>query len=164
MIFTIGHSNLEFERFLGLLKTYCIQILIDVRSSPFCKYATWFNKGPLSKRIQKEGIMYLYLGGVLGGFPKEGAYFKGNGKPDYEAMRNSSEFKKAIKRLIVLSNKKRVAIMCAEKDPFLCHRHHLLTKTLLDEGIKVGHILQDSSLYELKYSDFRPEPKQLPLF
>lgn len=164
MIFTIGHSNLDFEGFLDLLKTHDIQVLIDVRSSPFCKYATWFNKEPLSIKIQDEGFGYLYLGKALGGLPKEKAYLKVNRKPDYETIGKSSNFKKAISELISLASERKVAIMCAEKDPLSCHRHHLLTKALLDEGVKVGHILQDGSLYEPSPSDFKPEPEQLSLF
>ena len=43
-LFTIGHSNLPIERIIELLKTQDIEILMDVRSSPYSKYNPQFNQ------------------------------------------------------------------------------------------------------------------------
>ena len=34
IILTIGHSTRTLEEFVELLKTYCITLLVDVRSTP----------------------------------------------------------------------------------------------------------------------------------
>src|SRR3989442_15928815 len=43
-VFTIGHSNLEFARFVALLKQHDIQAVADVRSSPYSQYNPQFNR------------------------------------------------------------------------------------------------------------------------
>ncbi len=42
-VYSIGHSNQSVKAFLELLRTHGIQILIDVRSSPYSKYVPHFN-------------------------------------------------------------------------------------------------------------------------
>jgi len=41
-IFSIGHSNQPLEAFLSLLQQHSIQVLVDVRSSPYSKYVPHF--------------------------------------------------------------------------------------------------------------------------
>ena len=43
-LYTVGHSQFEFEYFANLLKKFEINYLIDVRSTPYSKYAETFNK------------------------------------------------------------------------------------------------------------------------
>ena len=40
----------------------------------------------------------------------------------------------------------RVAIMCAEKDPAICHRTILVCRHLRKEDFQISHILEDGSL------------------
>ena len=39
-IFTVGHSNQSLESFLDLLGRHGIDLVVDVRSSPYSQYAT----------------------------------------------------------------------------------------------------------------------------
>ncbi len=43
VLFSIGHSNQSIEAFLELLRQHELQVLIDVRSSPYSKYVPHFN-------------------------------------------------------------------------------------------------------------------------
>jgi hypothetical protein len=43
-IWTIGHSNHPLEAFLDLLAQQRMDMLIDVRSSPYSRYASQFNR------------------------------------------------------------------------------------------------------------------------
>ncbi len=43
-IFTIGHSNHDMLHFLGILRRHRIEMLVDVRSEPYSRYAPQFNK------------------------------------------------------------------------------------------------------------------------
>ena len=43
-VWTVGHSNVSLEDFLQLLARQRIDVVVDVRSSPYCGYATHFNK------------------------------------------------------------------------------------------------------------------------
>ena len=51
LLYTIGHSRYEFEYFANLLKKYEINCLLDVRSTPYSKYAETFNKEQLDSLL-----------------------------------------------------------------------------------------------------------------
>lgn len=125
IIYTIGHSNLQLEKFLNLLKNKGIKILADVRGVPFSKYAFQFNKENIRRALKSERIEYIYLGDYLGG--------KSNIKEE------------GILRLISLAQKNPTAIMCAEENPYQCHRNKKIVQPfLLKQGIKVIHIRKDT--------------------
>ena len=65
-VFTIGHSNLESAKFVALLKQHGIQAVADVRSSPYSQYNPQFNREPLQRAMQEQGISYVFLGAELG--------------------------------------------------------------------------------------------------
>jgi len=146
-IYTVGHSNIEFETFLGLLNG--IEILVDVRSVPFSKYAPQFNIKNIKRQLETKGIDYVFMedehvGNVLGGRPNDDECYE-NGKIVYEKIMKKEWYKKGISAVIKLANNKRTVIMCSEEDPYKCHRHHLITQSLLKEGITVVHIRGDGS-------------------
>jgi uncharacterized protein (DUF488 family) len=68
-IFSIGHSNQSVEAFLSLLQQHEIQVLVDVRSSPYSKYVPHFNSTPLAATLKRTGIKYMFMGQELGGRP-----------------------------------------------------------------------------------------------
>lgn len=52
-IYTIGYSGFKLEDFICVLKSYNINGLIDVRSTPVSKYYTDYNKQELSASLKK---------------------------------------------------------------------------------------------------------------
>ena len=71
-IYTIGHSNVEFGKFLSLLKG--TEVLVDVRSVPYSKYVPQFNVDNLKRGVESVGIRYVfmedeYAKNILGGRP-----------------------------------------------------------------------------------------------
>ena len=78
-IFTIGHSNHEIQRFIDLLKSNEIEVLVDIRSSPYSRFAPQFNKDDFKKAIQASGIKYLFLGKELGGKPEDPEFYDPEG-------------------------------------------------------------------------------------
>ncbi len=164
MIFSIGHSNHSLEDFIKLLQLHQIQMLVDVRTSPYCKYATWFNKNELAQAIEKNNMEYLYLGKGLGGYPSNPEYITSTGKIDYKKYAQSEEYLAAIQFLIEETVGKRATIMCAEVNPRQCHRHMLITKSLLEKEIEVIHILADGTLDYPELEEFKDELQQLSLF
>jgi uncharacterized protein (DUF488 family) len=62
-VLTIGHSNHSMEHFLDLLRRHAVQVVADVRSSPYSKYATQFDREPLMEALRAAGFQYVYLGG-----------------------------------------------------------------------------------------------------
>ncbi|MDI6791268.1 MAG: DUF488 domain-containing protein [bacterium] len=164
MIFTIGHGSLSLEEFFNLLFIHQIKRLLDIRSAPYCKYAVWFNKEAISSEAARREIAYSYLGHLLGGFPKDKNCLCPDGNPDYELMAQSKGFKTGLNQVIKEARQGEIVLMCSEKDPYACHRHKLVSKALLEEGVKVAHILSDGSLRYPELKDFKPEPSQLSLW
>ena len=64
-IYTVGHSNMESGEFLDLLGLYGVEVLVDVRSVPYSKYASWFNRENIKKELVGAGIKYVCLGDVI---------------------------------------------------------------------------------------------------
>ena len=160
-IYTVGHSNVEFEKFLCLLNG--INMLADVRSVPFSKYVPQFNIDSIKARLQDVGIEYVFMkdervGNVLGGRPKDDTCYN-NGDDIYERVAGKEWYKKGISALIELANRKNVVLMCGEEDPYKCHRHHLITQSLLREGVTVIHIRGDGSQERVE----KPDKKMIQL-
>jgi uncharacterized protein (DUF488 family) len=154
-IYTVGHSNIDFERFLNMLTG--IEILVDARSEPFSKYVPQFNSDNLKKQLEKAGIEYIfmknnYVGNIIGGRPKDGDCYE-NGEVVYERIRKKKWYKEGISTLIELAHKKRIVIMCSEEDPYKCHRHNLIAQSLLRVGVIVYHIRSDGIREKIEKPD-----------
>ena len=144
-VFTIGHSNLEFARFVALLKQHGIQAVADVRSSPCSQYNPQFNREPIQHALREHGISYVFLGEELGARRSEPECYV-NGRADYSLIARTSAFSRGLDRIIQGAAKMRVALMCAERDPLDCHRCILASPRLHERGLDVLHILSDGSL------------------
>lgn len=144
-VFTTGHSNLELAKFVALLKQHAIQAVADVRSSPYSQYNPQFNREPLLRVLQEQGISYVFLGEELGARRSERECYL-NGRADYELITHTPAFKRGIERVVQGAAKMRVALMCAEKDPVDCHRCILVSPQLRQLGLAVSHILTDGTL------------------
>jgi uncharacterized protein (DUF488 family) len=152
ILYTIGHSNHPADRFVELLKQHEIQLVVDVRSSPYSRYVPQANRETLARSLGSAGITYRWLGDQLGGKP-EGTV------ADYDQLRASPTFEKGIRDLQILANGSPTAIMCSEGDHRSCHRHKLITPALVEQGVDVVHIQPDGTLV-----DERSQPRQLALF
>ena len=60
-LYTIGHSNLDMERFLDYLRQYGVSAVIDVRSRPQSRFFPWFNRRNLSAQLSEAGIAYSFI-------------------------------------------------------------------------------------------------------
>jgi uncharacterized protein (DUF488 family) len=145
-IFTIGHSNHAIDRFIDLLRTYGIEVLVDVRSQPYSKYAVQFNSKTLKSTIKDTGIKYIFLGKELGGRPEELEFYDADGHVLYARVAESPIFREGIARLEKGIQEYRVAIMCSEENPTGCHRRLLISRVLRNRGILVQHIRGDGSM------------------
>lgn len=143
-IFTIGHSNHPLERFLELLKAHNIEVFVDVRSHPYSKHAPHFDHQLLKARVTVAGIRYLFLGAELGGRPKGEEFYDADGHVLYSRVAESAAFLEGISRLEAGIQKYKVAIMCSEENPAVCHRRLLIGRVLIMRGIRVSHIRGDS--------------------
>jgi uncharacterized protein (DUF488 family) len=147
-VFTLGHSTLPIERFMGVLQIYGIEQLVDIRTIPRSRHNPQFNNSTLAASLSTQHLEYAHiqaLGGLRGArkdSPNTGwrnASFRG-----YADYMQTDEFQDALEGLIHLSRRKRVAIMCAEAVPWRCHRS-LVADALWVRGIPVVEILSESS-------------------
>ncbi|MBV1767764.1 MAG: DUF488 domain-containing protein, partial [Methanobacterium sp.] len=68
-VHTLGHSNHDLQKFLKLLHDNQVQLVVDVRSSPYSKYVPHFNRENLKDFLKKCDIDYIFLGDKIGGKP-----------------------------------------------------------------------------------------------
>ena len=167
-IWTIGHSNHPLEAFLDLLARHRIDVLIDVRSSPYSRYASQFNRESIHPALQHRGIRYLYLGDLLGGRAEDPRFYDDQGRVLYGALAESPGFRQGIQRLLERLAQSRAAILCGEEDPTDCHRRLLIGRVLQDRGVRVIHLRGDGRAQteaELAAEEkFRKTRGQLNLF
>lgn len=142
-IWTIGHSNHPLERFLDLLARHHIAVLVDVRSSPYSRYASHFNQETIRGQLQARSVKYLFLGDLLGGRAEDQAFYDAEGRVLYGRLAESETFQQGIERLVDGVAAYRVALMCGEEDPTDCHRRLLIGRVLCSRGVDVRHIRGD---------------------
>jgi uncharacterized protein (DUF488 family) len=137
-LFTIGHSNHKIEDFVKLLLAHNIAQVIDVRTFPSSRFSPQYNQEPLREALAAAGIEYVWGGKDLGGRRKE---------PNTE-LRQTSGFKAALRDLVRRSQESPTAIMCAEEDPFQCHRRYLISRALMEDlsFLDIEHIRKDFTL------------------
>jgi uncharacterized protein (DUF488 family) len=147
-ILTIGYGQRDREEFLRLLAEHQVQYLGDVRRSPYSRYNPDFSREPMRTWLREAGITYVFLGDTLGGAPDDpevrlaprGSNATGV-KVDYERMRELPAFQRGMERLRTASRQGvRLALMCSEGKPELCHRARLIGVALAAEEIPVAHI------------------------
>lgn len=145
-IWTVGHSNQSFEAFARLLLDQQIDVVVDVRSFPYSRFAPHFDREELAPALRQQGIRYGYRGEALGGRPTKEEHYDAEGHALYGLMAREPAFCDAVDRLVVGARDHRVAVMCSEADPRSCHRRLLVGKVLAEQGVELRHILRDGSV------------------
>ena len=148
VIYAIGHSTRAIDDFLQILEAHSISMLVDIRTIPKSRHNPQFNEDVLKTSLEKRCIAYAHCR-ELGGLRKakkdsinagwKNASFRGFA--DYMQTR---EFASAIRRLMQLAKLGHTAIMCAEGNPFRCHRS-LVADALTVRKVRVLHISSRTS-------------------
>lgn len=144
-VFTIGHSLHEIEAFIQLLRRHGIEAVADVRSSPYSKRLPHFSKVEFQRSLKAAGIQYVFLGQELGARRSERDCYV-EGLALYERIAKLPAFSEGIERIQAGAERMRLCLMCAEKDPITCHRTILVSRELVQRGLYVQHILENSSI------------------
>lgn len=146
-VYTIGHSTYEVQYFIELLTMNSINCIIDIRSTPYSKYAQQFNKEQLKYFLNRHNIVYIHMGSEFGARRNKRELYNNAGYLDFERTRKDSLFLEGIERIKQGYLKGyTMGLMCSEKDPLDCHRSIMVSKGLIDNGIEVMHILEDGNL------------------
>lgn len=143
-LWTVGHSTRESEELFKALRSFEIEVLVDVRSFPGSRRYPQFNKEQLRISLPAGGIEYLHfpeLGGRRGArsdshnIAWHNKMFRG-----YADYMETAEFHAGIARLLNVARTRRTAIMCAEAVWWRCHRS-LISDYLKAQGVEVTHIM-----------------------
>ena len=65
-IYTIGHSTRSLAEFLGMLQSFGIKVLADIRSLPGSRKFPQFDKENLKISLEEAGIQYIHLADLGG--------------------------------------------------------------------------------------------------
>ena len=146
-IFTVGHSNLEFDDFAQMISAAGVESIVDVRKLPGSKKYPWFNDDALAERLPKLGISYARSEGLTGRRNVSHTVpFEVNGNWRNRSFHNyadhalGDEFAEALAELRDHAAQTATAIMCSEAVWWRCHRR-IIADHLLAHGDDVGHIM-----------------------
>lgn len=142
---TIGHGNRSLEEFTSLLRGSKVECLVDVRAFPGSRRHPHFGRGELERTLPPANIEYVWEGASLGGRRRPRA------DSPHVALRNASfrayadhmetdVFRDGIEQLLERAAARSVAIMCAERLPWQCHRY-MISDYLVANGVEVRHII-----------------------
>jgi uncharacterized protein (DUF488 family) len=139
----IGHSTISVERFVRVLLVHSITMLVDIRKIPRSSHNPQFSSGALEKTLKEVGMVYVHLK-ELGGLRRPSKDSENTGWRNlsfrgYADYMQTEEFELGLDRLIALSKVGNVAVMCAEGNPYRCHRS-LVADALTVRGIRAVHI------------------------
>src|SRR3989344_7699753 len=142
-LFTTGYQGQNIYNFIHLLTQKNIGVLIDIRENPFSR-KPGFSKVALSNNLHKAGLEYYHFQEL--GTPKPLRNLlaeKGNYEVFFQNYRNYlREFKDSLDDLIDIGSKKKICLMCFEKDPHTCHRKVVaeLIKEYAGKKVDVIHL------------------------
>jgi uncharacterized protein (DUF488 family) len=154
-IWTVGHSTLTMEQFLGVLSSFQIELLVDVRSFPGSRRYPHFNKENLRVLLGSAGIGYAHMP-ELGGRRKTrpdspNVAWRNESFRGYADYMETNAFTEGIDRLLEFARERRTAVMCAEAVWWRCHRS-LIADYLKADGVTVIHILSEGKSEEHPYT------------
>jgi uncharacterized protein (DUF488 family) len=144
-IYTVGHGNRAITEFTGLLGEAAIECLVDVRAYPASRRHPQFSRAALEQFLLGGGICYVWEGKSLGGRRKVAAdsphvALRSPGFRAYADHMETEDFRAGAGRLLDLAANARIAIMCAERLPWECHRN-LISDSLVARGLRVLHLM-----------------------
>lgn len=148
---TVGHSTRELDEFLYVLRTYDIELLLDVRRYPGSRRLPRFGADALAEACAAHRIAY-HWSPELGGRrrPDPASVNTGWRNAAFRAYADhvaTDEFAGGLFELLMLAGGARTAIMCAEVLWWRCHRR-LIADVLTSLGLTVVHI-RDASMAEV---------------
>lgn len=169
-LYTIGHSLHPVKKFLDLLKQHDINFVIDVRSTPYSKYASMYDRESISNELKNASISYAFMGKYFGARQDDMSLYTKDGYLDFQKVANWDVFGKGMDNVIRGMETNKIALMCLEKKPIDCHRAILVANAFYCKGYSVKHILENGKiqthqeLNEELLDLYYPDRKQISFF
>ncbi len=139
VLYTVGYSDFfEGEKLINRLEELGIKHLVDVRTFPYSKTFPQYDEPVFKKSLLKEDIKHTFLGDYVGGLSFKNHFRKGI--ISVFDILEDEKIKEGLNLLYKIAKRETTVIMCAEKEPFNCHR--LAISFLFKEkaGFEVYHI------------------------
>lgn len=142
VLFTIGYEGRSIESFMNILIQNDVRLLCDVRKNPLSR-KFGFSKAKLSHISETVGIKYIHIPDLGINSDKRASL---DTVEDYQHL-----FKDYVKTLpnlktpleyvySLLCEKKRIALMCYEKEPHMCHRHVVRDYLIKNYQVRSGNL------------------------
>ncbi len=143
-VWTLGHSTRTLEELVALLSAFEIGVLADIRTVPRSRKNPQFNLDALPGSLAPASIQYAHLA-RLGGLrhARKDSINTGWRNENFRGYADhllTPEFELGLAELHALTERGRVAMMCAEAVPWRCHRS-LVADVLTARGAEVFHIM-----------------------
>jgi uncharacterized protein (DUF488 family) len=156
-IFTLGYSVKGIDAFIETLGAYGVTLVADIRQIPQSRHRPEFSREFLEKALKQAGIGYVHMK-ALGGLrhplkDSRNTGWRNLGFRGYADYMQTDAFAEAIGDLIDLAKEYSVAVICAEGNPFRCHRL-LVADALAVRGVRVVHIASAASAREHTITPF----------
>ncbi len=154
-IYTIGHSTHTITEFFDMLRSFDIQILVDIRRLPGSRKFPQFDQDTLKKSLIEVGIQYFYSAD-LGGRRKANKDSKNTrwNNPSFRGYADYMEteaFANAVVKLEQLALEQPTVYMCSEAVWWRCHRS-MVSDYLKIRNWTVLHIMGISKFQEHRYT------------
>lgn len=155
-IYTIGNSTRKLADFIAILRSFDIQMLVDIRSIPGSRKFPQFNKETLKDALEEAGIHYLHQL-KLGGRRKikkdsKNNRWRNDSFKDYADYMETEAFKSFIVELEPIAVRQTTVYMCAEAVWWRCHRS-MVSDYLKTNGWTVLHIMEVGKSQEHSYTE-----------
>lgn len=137
ILFTIGYESKSIEVFINTLIKNDVRLLCDVRKNPLSR-KFGFSKGKLEHITQTVGIKYVHIPGLGIESDKRRSL---DTLDDYRCLFEEYEKTLSDRKVFLdqvyrlLQKNTRIALMCFELEPKMCHRH-----VVRDYIVKTHHV------------------------
>jgi uncharacterized protein (DUF488 family) len=143
-LWTVGHSTRSLEELVALIKSFDVRVLADIRTVPRSRKNPQFNADALPGSLAPLALEYAHLG-RLGGLRHArkdsiNTGWRNDSFRGYADYMLTPEFELGLAELRTLTERGRVALMCAEAVPWRCHRS-LVADALTVRGAEVDDIM-----------------------
>jgi uncharacterized protein (DUF488 family) len=155
IIWTIGHSTRTIDDLVGMLQSFRIALIADVRSYPGSKRYPQFNKEALEISLPQSNIKYVQIKDLGGrrraNSDSKNTVWRNDAFRGFADYMETDAFKKGIEQMQSLADKQRIAYMCSEAVWWRCHRS-LISDYLKSIGWTVMHIMDIGKAEEHPYT------------
>lgn len=132
-LYTIGYAAFALEDFMAALQAAHMDAVVDVRAAPERSFFPEYRRQNISASLRSAGIQYKFFGSVLGARPLDDALYT-NDKVDFAKIWASQQFREVCANLqTALERNMNICLMCAQKDPIICHRSILIARYMARE-------------------------------